>query len=117
MNENINFFNKKIIPAYDKDFVRMTDLKPPSSTMLFADGGGRPGGFTPVPYTIPGLLSFISPRHSRGGRKTTTGELTDLVQTLGANICFADGHVEWMSMLAIPQLPADGQYRLFWNLN
>ena len=95
MNDNINYgsFKTTPIPGLDDKHIRLTNIKNISETLLFADGGGvaniGPGLFAPVPNPDPGLYAFINPRHVKGSIE-------------GANICFADGHVEWVDKYLIP---------------
>ena len=103
MNTNINYGSKELTPPSwpgNHHHTIMEQITTPSAKLLFTDGGGLSnvgpggllgdGGFTPVPNTEPGRWRFPCPRHLKGGRRK------------GANICFVDTHVEWLSTEEIP---------------
>ncbi len=78
-------------------FVHETRYKRPSSTILVLDGDGyfvNPGTQQPPFEGTAGLLKYgVDPHHNNG-----------------CNVCFVDGHVQWLSLEALTK-------RSLWTLN
>jgi prepilin-type N-terminal cleavage/methylation domain-containing protein/prepilin-type processing-associated H-X9-DG protein len=93
--------------GYNKQLARVSDAKLTyaAQIVLFADSYG----IRWFPYTQAGACCGSNAWHHRIGQSAQAGEGADGPHNEGANIGFADGHVKWMKISAIPDEDDDSQ--------